>query len=345
MPPVEIGAIDGVGVRGGGTAFPGRELGNEEALRLIGLRGSADHLRSVAGHVASTIGVERRAWAHAPGTPLDPARDETTLDLALAAGRAALDDAGIAPADVSLVLCATSTPDRSGATVAGGVGAALGTRGACLDIRGGCAAGLFGLATAALHVHAGCGPVLLVGAETFSRVIPADHQLAALALADGAGAIVLARGRGRLRGAVLRTDGTLAHLLPDASPPTVGDLALAAGAYFLSGAPEELTDEIPRRYGEAVAGILQRAGVAARDIELLILHQASRPLLEAALRQSGLPAERAFTNLERHANLGAAGWLVALVEARAQGRVPPGTRVALAAVGGALSWAAAVLEC
>src|SRR5687767_3572534 len=161
--PVEIGVIDQVAVRGVATAFPALRVSNEEALRLIGAGTghSPDHLRTVAAGLQVTLGVEQRAWAHVPGTRLDPAHEESTLELAIAAGRAALDDAGVAPADVSLVLCATSTPHKPGVTVAAGVGQALSTSGACLDIRGGCAAALFGLTTAALQVAAGCGPVQL----------------------------------------------------------------------------------------------------------------------------------------------------------------------------------------
>ena len=343
MPEVEIGGIEGVAIRGAATAFPSRRLGNEEALRLLGARMSDDGIRNAAAEVDSTFGVRSRAWAHVPGTPPDPAGEENTGSLAIAAARKALDDAGVGADDISLVLASTSTPQKGG-VLAATVAAGLGTRCAALDLRGGCASAMFGLATAALHVHAGCGPVLLVGAETFSKIVPAGHQLAALALADGAGALVLARGRGRLRAATMGTDGTMAHLLPD-GPPDFHAAALAAGAYFLSADPEELLDEIPSRYQQALTMVLARAGIGFKDLDLYVPHQSSRPLIHDVCRRTGIPLERAFVNIDQHANVGVAGWLVALVEARATGRLRPGVRVGLAAVGGGLSFAAAVLEC
>jgi 3-oxoacyl-[acyl-carrier-protein] synthase III len=346
MGPVEIGVVDEIAVRGGATAFPALHIANEEALRLIGAGAgrSAEQLRSIAAGVAQSLGVTHRAWAHVPGTKLDPAHEESTLELAVAAGRGALEDAGVAASELALVLCATSTPHKAGATVAAGVGHVLATRAACLDIRGGCAAAMFGLATAALHVAAGCGPVLLVAAETFSRVLPPANQVAALALADGAAAIVLARGRGRLRAAAFATDGTLAHLVPDGAAPDLQDLALAAGAYFLSADPGELLDEVPRRYEAALAAVLRRGRLAAKDVDLLVAQQASRQLIADVCQRAGIPERRAYVNLDRHGNVGAASWLIALVEARAKGYAHPGSRVALAAVGGGMSWAAAVLE-
>lgn len=347
MAPVEIGVIDEISVRGGATAFPALRVSNEEALRLLGAGAgrSPEQMRHVAAGITQQLGVESRAWAHVPGTKLDPAHEETTLELAIAAGRSALDDAGISAAELSLILCATSTPHKPQATVASGVGQVLGARSACLDIRGGCAAAMFGLATAALHVAAGCGPVLLIGAETFSRVLPPTNQVAALSLADGAGAIVLARGRGRLRAAAFATDGTFAHIVPDSATPDLHDLALAAGAYFLSADPEELFDEVPSRYQTALAHALRRGRMAATDVDVLVPHQASRPLIQDVCNRVGIPSKRAYINLERHGNTGVASWLIAFVEARKSGHVRPGARVALAAVGGGLSWAAAVLEC
>jgi 3-oxoacyl-[acyl-carrier-protein] synthase-3 len=342
VPEIEVGNVDGVAIRGGATAFPSRRVTNEEALRLIGARMSPESLQAAAAEIGSSLGVLQRAWAQVPGATPPAEGEESTRALAVSAARKALDDAGVAADDVSLILCATSTPSGAG-VLAGAVGTALGTRCAALDIRGGCAAAVFGLATGALHVHAGCGPVLLVGAETFTRVVPAGHQVAALALADGAGALVLTRGRGRLRGAALATDGGMAHLLPD-GPPDFHAAALAAGAYFLSADPEELTDEIPSRYHEALNLVLARAGIAFRDLDLYVPHQSSRPLIHDVCRRTGIALDRAFVNVDQHANVGVAGWLVALVEARATGKLRPGARVALAAVGGGLSSAAALIE-
>ena len=285
------------------------------------------------------MGVRERAWAHVPGTPLDPAGEETTVDLAVTAARRALEDAGVASEELALVQVATSTPHRMTTTVAAAVGAALGVKAACVDVRGGCAAGLFALGNAALHVAAGAGPALVVGADTFSKIVPVGHAPSLLSLADGAGAIVVGRKTGSaLLATSYQTDGALARLVytDGALPPTEAEVA--RGGYQLSGAPEELARAVPDRYQAALSAVLRRAGVAASDVELYVPHQTGREVLEETSRRVGLA--RTFSNLERHANIGAAGWIVALVEAA----IRRGALVATAAVGGGLSWGAAVLR-
>ncbi|HUS67315.1 MAG TPA: 3-oxoacyl-[acyl-carrier-protein] synthase III C-terminal domain-containing protein [Kofleriaceae bacterium] len=335
-------------VLGGGTAFPRHVLSNEEVLRTLPAgRGGDEQRRFLAAGAEETIGVRSRAWAHRVGTPLDPAHEESSFDLAVTAARAALADAGLDAAGLGLILCATSTPHRMTSTLSAAVGAALGAGCPCIDTRTGCSAGLFALTTAALYLGAGIGPVLLVGAETFSKIIPPGSRLAALSLGDGAGALVLglrpeAAG---LRAAFLQTDGTLGRLISTdgALPPTAG--AIAEGGYFLSGQPEELSQVVPSKYEEALGRVLARAALPPAEVDLFVPHQTSRGLIAEVCRRVGIPAERAFVNVERHANIGAAGWVVALVEARQEGRCPPGTRLALAATGGGMSWAAAVLGC
>lgn len=351
---LEIGPVEGVSVLGGGSAFPERRLGNLEVLTHLapslwatrGRRPSDEELRFVADSLERTMGVRSRAWAHLVGTPLDHSVEQTTLDLSVAAARAALADAGVGPEDVALILCATSTPHRMTSTLSAAVGAALGARAACLDTRTGCSAGLFALATASLYLEAGAPIALVVGADTFSKVVPPSSKLAALSLGDGAGALVLGLREGaRLDAAALETDGTLGRLITSegALPPTQEELA--RGAYFLSGAPEELAAVVPEKYERAIARALARAGLSPGEVELFAPHQTSRSLIEEVCRRAGVPLERTYVNVQAHANIGAAGWLVALVEARAAGRCPKGARALVASVGGGMSWAAAVLTC
>ena len=345
MAAVEIGPIEGIAILGGGTAFPSRELGNVEVLRSLPQPPpTEEQLQFLAAGAGQTLGLSRRAWAHAVGAPLDHAREETTLDLALRASQAALRDAGLEAADLSLILCATSTPHRMTSTVAAPLGAALGAAAACLDTRTGCSGGLFALSTAALYLAAGTGPALVVGAETFSKIIPPEHRGAQLALGDGAAALVLGRRAGaQLISAALETDGALGRLITtDGALPPTGE-EIARGGYRLSGAPDELAQVVPQKYAAAISAARRRAGGA--EIDLFVPHQTSRALIARVAAEAGIPLERTFVNVERHANIGAAGWMAALVEARAEGRCPPGARLLLAAVGGGMSWAAAVLRC
>ncbi|MCA1826473.1 MAG: 3-oxoacyl-ACP synthase III family protein [Myxococcales bacterium] len=346
MAALEIGPIEEVCVLGGGTAFPARELSNEDVLRRMERVRSEEALQFTARGLEETLGVRARAWTHLVGEPLDPANEENTLDLAIRAARAAIADAGVAAGDLSLIACTTSTPHRMTSTVAGALGAALGVRAACVDTRAGCAAGLFALATSALYQGAGAGPALLVGTETFSKVIPPQSKIAAISLGDGAGALVIGRRPGaRLLSSFFETDGALGKLISSdgALPPTPDEIA--RGGYVLGGAPDELAAAIPGKYEIALRGALARAKLSARQIDLFVPHQTSRELIRKLSRMIGVPDERTFVNVDRHANVGAAGWFVALVEARAAGRCPPGTRVLLGAVGGGMSWGAAVLSC
>jgi 3-oxoacyl-[acyl-carrier-protein] synthase III len=347
MPPVEIGPIARLSLLGGGVAFPRRELDNQAVLQLIpdGRSRSDERNRFAAAALSETLGVERRAWAHVPGEPLDPAHEESTLDLAITAAERALAEARLPPSELSLVLCATSTPTRMTTTLSAQLGRALGARAASFDVRTGCAGGIFALATAALYHQAGAGPMLVVGAETFSKIIPRASKLAMLTLADGAAALVLGAGSGSLLSAFLMSDGGLGHLVgtDGALPPTADEIA--RGGYLLSGEPDELAQAVPGRYHEALLGALERARLSPGEIDLFVPHQTGRALMDAVRGRVGIAESRTYVNLSRHGNVGAAGWMAALIEARAEGRARPGEKVAVASVGGGLSWAAAVLEC
>jgi 3-oxoacyl-[acyl-carrier-protein] synthase-3 len=304
----------------------------------------AEELDFVAEGMRKTMGVHRRGWVHRVGAPFS--LDEgTSLDLAVAAGRAALENAGLSPLEVRLVLCATSTPHRMTSSLAAPLGAALGIQGACVDLRGGCSSGLFGLGTAALMISAGQGPALLVGADTFSKVIPPNSKVAALSLADGAGALVLGRKPGaRLESLFFESDGTRGNLLTadGALPPTEAEIM--RGGYFLGGSPDEFVAVVPQKYVVAIEGALEHAKLKVGDLTHYVPHQPGIQVINGVCQKLGIPLERAFVNVERHANVGAAGWLVALTEARAEGRLQPGELVLTASVGGGMSYGAAVLR-
>jgi 3-oxoacyl-[acyl-carrier-protein] synthase-3 len=344
--PVELGPISGVGILGGGAAFPPLELTNLEVLQRLraalwrGRTPDDDELRFVAESLEKTMGVQRRAWSHLPGEPLDHAREGTVLSLAVAAARQALEQARCTAGELGLVLCATSTPHRMSGTLSAAVAQQLGASCAAMDTRTGCSGGLFALATGALYTAAGAGPVLIVGADTFSKVIPSGSKLAALSLGDGAGALVLGRRENASLDAVfLKTDGALGGLITTdgALPPTHAEID--RGGYVLSGAPDELTAVVPSKYAEAIGAVLARSRLKPADLALFAPHQTSRSLIDKLSAQ--LRGPRTFVNVERHANIGAAGWIVALVES--MGSLRPGDKVLTAAVGGGMSWGAAVM--
>jgi 3-oxoacyl-[acyl-carrier-protein] synthase-3 len=353
VPPILVGPVEGVAIVGSGTAFPERVLTNTDVLRHIAPFTWPDRKRPIdeeqiaflATSLAETMGVRERAWAHLVGTPLDHSTELTTLALMEVAAKRALEDAKIDASELSLVLCATSTPHRMTSTIAAPLGHTLGATAACADLRAGCAGGILGLSTAALYLSAGSGPVLLVGGETFSKVIPPNAGAAAMALGDGAGAIVLARRSGSsLLSASFETDGGLARLVTTdgALPPTPEEIV--RGGYLLSGAPEELTATVPAKYFAAITAALTRAELTANQVDVYVPHQTSVGLIHAVADKVGVAREATFVNVPRHANVGAAGWIVAMAEARAEGRVRAGMNVLVAAVGGGMSWGAAVVR-
>lgn len=349
-----MGPLEGIGVLGAATAFPRRTVSNEEVLRLLpreawanrGRVPDEEQMRFAARALEDTLGVRERTWAHVPGAPLDHASEETTLDLAIAAAKRALQDAQVDAGELSLILCATSTPHRMTSTLSAQVGAALGARAACMDTRTGCSGGLFALGTAGLFVAGGTGPALVIGVETFSKIIPPHHRVAAMSLGDGGAALVIGSREGAsLRSLFLETDGSLGRLITTdgALPPTAEEIA--RGGYYLSGDADDLAKTVPGKYLSAIEHALARARLAPADVDLYVPHQTSRAMIAEVARRAGLPEDRTWSHVERHANVGAAGWMIAFAEARAEGRCPPGARVLLASVGGGMSWAAGVLTC
>jgi 3-oxoacyl-[acyl-carrier-protein] synthase III len=376
MAALALGPVSGILIEGCGTAFPrAHELDNVEVLRLLAAANAApvdeERLRFQADGLTTTLGVKRRAWARLPGSAPGSAGapdEETSADLAARAAAAALLDAGLLAEDLDAILVSSSTPPRWTQTLSAQVGARLAAstaggrdvapRAMCLDVRAGCAAGIAAFAQAALLVQAGARHVLVVGAETFSKVIPPAHKMAWLSLADGAGAIIVGPSTDpgqALESWSFTSDGKKAGLIavPGALPPTAADIA--AGRYFLDGELAGLEEAIPLFYERVLDAALARAGVGASDlassgraprgIDLLVPHQTSRPLLEKVAALAGVPLARTWRAVERHANVGAAGWLVAFAEARAEGHIQPGMRIAVAAVGGGMSGGAMVLSC
>lgn len=198
-----LGPLPDVGLLGAGMSLPGAPIDNAAVLRRLPAFARADEerVRFAAEGIRTSLGLEHRHWSHTPGAPLAHGNEATTVDLALEAAHAALADAAVEAAQLPLVIATTSTPHRMTSTLSAAVAAALGANNAAaMDVRTGCAAGLFALQTAATYLQHAPGPVLVVGAETFSKVLPPAHKMALLSLGDGAGALVI----GRRRGALLR---------------------------------------------------------------------------------------------------------------------------------------------
>lgn len=350
MPPLTLTAFQPFSISGTGTAFPAHELSNEDVVRLVspmGRRGerSDQEVAEVAAALAGVLGVERRAWAHQVGQPFAD-DEETTVDLMTRALEQALEASSVQAGDLAAIITATSTPAAVTRGNAPQVADRLGVRCAAFDLRAGCSGGVAALVQGAMWVSATWQPVAVVAADTFSKVIPPGVPIAALAMADGAGASVLrpSQAGDGLLAASLCADGSLAHLgtSPSPFPPTAA--AMERGDYFLTGDPEELLRQAVPLYTGAIAEAMAGAKLSAEDVALYLPHQAGDRLIEQVARASGFPPERVYARVSRHANTGSASVLVALHEARAEGLAVPGATLVTAALGGGLCWGAAALR-
>jgi len=289
--------------------------------------------------IRSRTGIERRHFA---------AEGERTSHLAIAAARAALDTAGLAPDDIDAVIVATSTPDFTFPAVAALVQAGLGmTRGFAYDVQAVCAGFVYGLANADAMIRAGlAGRLLLIGAETFSRIMDWEDRSTCVLFGDGAGAVVLgaapATGSTADRGILavdLNADGRHADILHvDGGVSSTG----TAGHLRMEG--REVFRHAVEKLAATAETALGRAGLSAADVDWLVPHQANLRIIRGTAAKMGLPMERVVVTVQDHGNTSAASIPLALSVAAADGRLKPGDLVLLEAIGGGLAWGAVVLR-
>ena len=261
----------------------------------------------------------------------------TLTDLALAASRAALADAGRDAADVDHVIVATFTPDRLMPGLAPKLATLLGTNGAgAIDVNAACAGFLYGLDQASALIESGrINRAIVVGAEALSRVTDPNDRGTAILFADGAAAVVVEAGEFEIGCSpfVLASDGE--H----------GDLLYAGrDERLLRMEGQEVYRHAVERMVEATREALRIAGMTVDDIDLLIVHQANQRIIDAAGRRLGVPEEKLFANVDTIANTSSASIPLALHHAELAGRLEPGDTVALAAFGGGLVWGAGIVK-
>jgi 3-oxoacyl-[acyl-carrier-protein] synthase III len=273
------------------------------------------------------------------------AEGESTSVLGTRAARAALDDAGLTAADIDLVICATSTPDHTFPATATQIQAALGIhQGAAFDLQAVCAGFVFAVSTADKFLTTGAARrALVIGAETFSRLIDWEDRTTCVLFGDGAGAIVLEaqaaeEGRGVLSTS-LRSDGRHRDkLYVDGGPGstgTVGHLRMEGRDVFRF-AVGQVTDVIVEAF--------EQAGTTADALDWFVPHQANRRIIEASADKLGIAREKIVLTVDRHGNTSAASIPLALDVARRDGRIRVGDLVMIEAIGGGFSWGAALIR-
>jgi 3-oxoacyl-[acyl-carrier-protein] synthase-3 len=270
--------------------------------------------------------------------------DEQTSDLALAAARPALAAAGIAPADVDLIVVATTTPDMIFPSTACILQAKLGTRnGAAFDVQAVCSGFVYALGVADLMIKSGAARnALVVGAEIYSRILDWNDRGTCVLFGDGAGAVVLvpAAAPGILS-AHLHADGHYRHIL--SVPGTVANGAIS-GTPFLHMDGSAVFKFAVKVLAEVAQEALAANKLPASAIDWLIPHQANIRIMDATLKKLGLPPERMVTTVDRHANTSAASIPLALDVAVRDGRIRAGQHVMLVGVGGGFTWGSVLIR-
>ena len=319
--------VTGSRVLGTGSALPRRIVTNAEL---------AERVDTSDEWIVARTGIRQR---HIAGD------DETTATLATAAARAALADAGIDAASIGLIVLATATPDNTFPATATRVQAALGCQGGiAFDVAAVCSGFLYALATADSLLKTGMAQrALVIGAETFSRILDWEDRSTCVLFGDGAGAVVLEApgadtGVGIL-GTRLHADGDHHDLLyvdgGPSSTQTVGHLRMRGPEVFRH-AVVNLADVLKE--------VLEFAGVSVDEIDWVVPHQANARILDATARKLGIAPDKVIVTVDRHANTSAASVPLALDVARKDGRVKPGDLVMLEAMGGGFTWGASLIR-
>lgn len=288
--------------------------------------------------IRSRSGIERRHFA---------ADGETTSNLASNAARAALNDAGVTLDDIDAIIVATSTPDLTFPSVATMVQAELGmNHGYAFDIQAVCAGFVYALANANALIIAGQAKrVLVIGAETFSRIMDWSDRSTCVLFGDGAGAVVVEAQTGggttSDRGILsidLNSDGRLRDLLyvdGGVSTQQTGKLRMQGNQVFRQ-AVEKLTT--------TAETALERAGLSSDDVDWVVPHQANIRIIQGTARRMGLPMDKVVVTVQDHGNTSAASIPLALSVGKQRGQIKPGDLIVTEAIGGGMAWGAVVLR-
>lgn len=321
-----------VGIIGTGKYVPERILTNQELEQMVETNDE---------WIVTRTGIKERRLASV---------EEATSDLALHASRKAITAAGLTAEDIDLIIVATITPDMFFPSTACLLQDKLGAKkAAAFDLSAACSGFIYGLATASNMIATGMYKhVLVVGAETLSRITDYTDRNTCILFGDGAGAVVLGQveeGRG-FRSFELGADGSGGDLLKvcgGGSRVPASEASISAKKHFIHMAGNDVFKFAVRIMGSAAEDALQKAGMTKEDIDLLVPHQANIRIINSALNRLNLSEEKAMINLDKYGNMSAASIPVALAEAVEHGRVQQGDCLVLVGFGGGLTWGASVL--
>ena len=317
-------------VRGNGAALPRRIMKNAD---FEGMVETSDEW------IVQRTGIRQRHVA---------ADDETTASLGEAAARAALDSAGLTPADIDVIVLATSTPNNTFPATAVDIQNRLGMHhGFAFDIQAVCSGFVYALATADLYIRGGLARrVLVIGSETFSRILDWSDRSTCVLFGDGAGAVVVEAQEGAggiadrgVLAASLRSDGVHKDkLFVDGGPSTTGTVGhlRMEGREVFKHAVGMITDVIEATFAQA--------GITAEDLDWFVPHQANKRIIDASAKKLGIAEQKVVVTVDLHGNTSAASVPLALSVAASDGRIKKGDLVLLEAMGGGFTWGAVLLR-
>ena len=313
-------------IQGVGSALPSRRVDNAELALQVD---SSDEW------IVERTGIRTRYIA---------GDGETTATLAAEACTKALEAAGIAATDIDLIVLATATPDQTFPSSATKVQALLGIRDCiAFDVHAVCTGFLYALTVADAMLRGGNAKrALVIGAETFSRILDWEDRSTCVLFGDGAGAVVLEAVEGGTRGILatrLHADGRHGDMLfVDGGPSTTGTV----GKLRMKG--REVFRHAVVNLAEVLTEVIAAAGISADEVDWVVPHQANARIIDATARKLGFPPERVVMTVDRHANTSAASVPLALDVAVRDGRIKRGDTVVLEAMGGGFTWGAAALR-
>jgi 3-oxoacyl-[acyl-carrier-protein] synthase-3 len=318
---------------GFGSQLPEKRLTNEDLSKMVDTNDE---------WITQRTGIKERRIA---------VEGETTATLATAAGRKAIASAGLKPSDIELIVCATITPEMTFPSTGCYIGAALGLGGVpAFDLSAACSGFIYALVTGANFIKAGqARNVLVIGAETLSRITDYTDRSSCILFGDGAGAVVLQRSNDLGRGLIyssLHADGAGADAMtciPGSRFPLSAQM-IADRQHFMKIKGREVYKFAVTKFEELIMQAMRACELSPEQVKLIIPHQVNKRIIDSAMEKLGMPVDKAFVNIDRYGNTSAASIPIALDEAHRTGRITAGDAVIFVAFGGGLTWANAVVR-
>jgi 3-oxoacyl-[acyl-carrier-protein] synthase-3 len=321
-------------ITGTGSFVPEKRLTNDDLSRIVDTNDE---------WITQRTGIKERRIA---------GPDESTATLATGAAKRALAAAGMEPGELDLIVCGTISPEMTFPATACFVAAALGLNSTpAFDVTAACSGFIYTLETAANFIKAGgrYRNVLVIGAETLSRITDYRDRGSCILFGDGAGALVLQRSSDAARGLLyssLHADGHGWEMLcckPGSRHP-LSELLIASGDQYMKIKGREVYKFAVQRFEELIEDAMRKCELTPDRIKLIIPHQVNKRIIDSAMEKLGLGIEKAYVNIDRYGNTSAASIPIALDEAWREGRLSAGDIVIMVAFGAGLTWANAVVR-